>query len=195
MAEDVYAFSIRKSIPWRGSQQGFSNLYHYQVAVPTEGALNVFLTKLKDLEAPVHSTAVTFEEGRAWGPVNEDGRGGRMVSVVDFSGTGSATPATSMYKECAFLLQWPLGRYGTRNRPQFLRKWIHSNYLFGKATTVQDGSSSLGSMPTELGTYEAAVRDLLPVPPGPTYRLISASGHTADQAAVMKPYLEHRQFG
>lgn len=195
MPDNIWAFSVRKSIPWRGLQQGFSNLYHYEVDAPSVGNLDNILTALKALEAPVHATDVTFIEGRAWGPVNAQGRGGDMTSIVAFSGAGTATPDTTFYKECAYLIKWPLGRYGSRNRPQWLRKWIHSHSVLGQSSTMKDGSTSLGAIFAPLSTYATGVRVLTPTGGGTTYDLTSASGHVPISAAQLHAYLEHHQFG
>ena len=196
MAEaGVYAFSIRKSTNWRGGLQGFGNVYHYRVEAPSEGLLNSFLAALKAAEVPIHSTAVNFVEGRAWGPVQSNGRGGRMEAVTAFSGTGSTGVTTGFYKEFAYLFQWPLGRYGSRNRPQFLRKWIHSCGSVLGTSTGLDGTTNILPALANANTYIAAVRSITPVGGGPTYDLMSASEHIPTGPGVLYPYLEHHQFG
>ena len=191
----VYAFSVRKTILWRGRTQGFSNLYHYDVEAPTESLLTAFLTTLKAAEVPVHSTVVTFAEGRSWGPVQSNGRGGRMEAVTSFSGTGSATDSTSQYREAAYLIYWPLGRYGSKNRPQFLRKWIHTCSQIDSTGGFLKGDTAHGATPAAITTYINAVRTVTPVGGGATYDLMSASGHVPISAGVFYPYLEHHQFG
>jgi hypothetical protein len=191
----VYAFSIRKSVSWRGNPQGFSNLYHYNLPSPTVAELNAMLTALKNAERPVHDASVTFSEGRAWGPVNANGRGGRMEAVVVFGDAGTKSAGTTFYKELAYLIYWPLGRYGSRNRPQFLRKWIHSQSTGLSAFTGIDGSADIGGATTPAVNYIAAVRNVTPVGGGPTYDLMSASQHIPTGAGQLYKYLEHRQFG
>lgn len=191
----VYAFSIRKSMNWRGKTQGFSNLYHYNVESPTEALLLAFIDALKAAEVPVHSTNVTFVEGRSWGPVQSNGRGGRMEAVKALSGTGSASPSTTMYREAAYLVYWALGRYGSKNRPQFIRKWLHCNTLFTLSGNFQDGNTAHGGAPAPITTYIAAVRSVTPVGGGATYDLMTASQHVPISSGQLYTYLEHHQFG
>lgn len=191
----VYAFSIRKQLTWRGRTQSFSNLYHYNMPSPTEAELNAMLTALKNAEKPVHSTVVSFVEGRAWGPVNANGRGGRMEAVVTFTDAGTALDNNTLYRECAFLVTWALGRYGSKNRPQFLRKWLHCNSLHGLSSTFLSGSTAHGGQPAAITTYIAAVRNVTPVGGGPTYELMSASQHVPIATGKLYDYLEHHQFG
>lgn len=191
----MYAFSIRKQVTWRGNLQGFSNLYHYNVVSPTESLLQAFLTTLRDAERPVHDPAVSFIEGRAWGPVNPNGSGGRMEAVVNFNVVGTKTAGSAIYKECAYLFYWPLGRYGSRNRPQFLRKWIHSQTTGLSATAGVDGSTDIGGATTPALNYISAVRTVTPVGGGATYDLSSASGHQPISAGQLFKFLEHHQYG
>lgn len=191
----VYAFSIRKSRLWRGKTQGFSNLYHYDMVTPSVADLEAVLDALKAAETPVHASTVTFVEGRSWGPVNSNGRGGRMEAVKAFTGNGGATSTANMYREAAFLLSWPLGRYGSKNRPQFLRKWLHSDFMAQGGTSGLDGNTALGAITTPLSTYAAAVRTLTGAGIAAPLALIPASNHPTIGAAVLFPFLEHRQFG
>ena len=194
-ATGIYAFSIRKTTTWRNATQGFSNLYHYFLTNPTTTDLDNTLIALKDAERPVHDNTVNFIEGRAWGPVNADGSGGAMLSVQTFTQAGTKTTGTPFYKECAYLIKWPLGRYGTRNRPQFLRKWLHSQSTGLTATAGIDGSTDLGAATTALNTYEAAVSTLAVTGIGSPLQLQSASGHVPTGPATHFKYLEHRQYG
>ena len=190
-----WAYSIRKSTSWRGKTQSFSNLYHYDVSGFSTGDHQNVLTALKAAEVPVHSTAVNFVEGRAWGPVDSQGRGGSMVDGVIFSGTGSATQDLSIYKELAILCTWALGRYGSRNRPQFMRKWLHTMSLFGGTNPPINGATAAASTPAAITTYMAAVRVLTPTGGGTAVNLMTPSGHFPLGAGAMYPYLEHHQFG
>lgn len=191
----IYAFSIRKSTPWRGITQGFSNLYHYDMATPSVADLEAVLDALKAAEVPVHANSVPFVEGRAWGPVNPDGSGGRMEAVKLFTGTGSAVATGTWYREFAFLIKWPLGRYGSKNRPQWLRKWVHSMSLLGGSSSITDGTTNMGPIFAPLTTYAAAVRTLTGPGIVAPLALISASNHATTGPGQLHPYLEHRQFG
>lgn len=191
----IYAFSTRKAVLWRGQLQGFSNLYHYSVEVADFDDLNEILRRLKAVEVPVHATNVSFLEGRAWGPVNSLGKGGRMEAVEVFTGTGSVGPDTGYYRELAFLCTWALGRYGTKNRPQFIRKWIHSQSYLGVATAERDGTTIISATPAALTTYMTAVTSLTGGALPHAFDLKTASDHLPIAAGKMYPFLEHREFG
>jgi hypothetical protein len=196
MASNFFAFYIEKSTPWRGETQHFGNLYHYGLTTdePSTTMLEDMINTLKAAEVPVHSTDVKFEVARSWGPVNPDGKGGSMRVVKPLTGTGSASPTTDFYKELAFLVTFPLGRYGSRNRPQFLRKWIHACSYHGLALAERSGNTKFSTIPTPLTTYGNAVKAIPMGTGGAPTSLASPKDHLADQV-VIYPYLEHRQFG
>lgn len=191
----VYAFSIRKTRAWRGKTQGISNVYHYFLTTPTTAALENVLTALATAEKPIHATSVNYVEGRAWGPVTPSGSGGRMEAVVTLTGTGSATATANMYLECALLIVWPLGRYGAKNRPQFMRKWLHTCSLAAATGSDLTGNGTLNPLSTAGTTYRDAVTNLTPTGGGPSLPMQTASGHTPISPGFLYQYLEHRQFG
>lgn len=191
----IYAFSIRKSRGWRGQNQGFSNLYHYSIAAPTEQGLGEILDKLKALEAAVHDTGASFVEGRAWGPVQPNGRGGRMEAVKVFTGAGALSENSLLYKETALLLYWPLGRYGSKNRPQFIRKWLHSLNTALTSVAGENGNTDLGTASSTLNTYMAGVQQLVPVVGQTPLDLKTASGHIPIGNGQLYKFREHRQYG
>lgn len=193
-----FVFSINKSISWRGVDQGFGNRYIYELPTdePSLTVLENMVDTLVNAEKPVHGSAVAFRVGRVWGPVGPNGRGGtmRVVRPLTASGTGGVS-TSGWYKEFSFLCVWPLGRYGEKNRPQFLRKWIHPNTSLGLAQNYWDGSTQIPSPPGALGTYMTAVRTIPYGSGGPPLSLASPKGHFADAGGYVYPYLEHRQYG
>jgi hypothetical protein len=120
-----------------------------------------------------------------------------MVSSLDWSFHPGTNPmaGTSYYREAAMLVQWYLGRYGTRNRRQFMRKWIHP---FGGSivpATVVDGTTKFASVPSDFQVYMDRVTSLDPPSAGlGPYQLCTKEGRSGG-AATLYPYLEHRQFG
>jgi hypothetical protein len=191
----VFAVSITKSAQWRGQQEEFSNVYHL---LTTPGQLfpdAEIIAELERLEKLVHSTEVTFRTGRTWGPTDLGPAESVTREIVDLSGAGSQTPGSSVYRECAVLVQWPLGRYGSRNRPQYLRKWLHT---FGAALGYPpDGSTPISSPPlptSSLGQYMAEVTVVNPSGLTDDFELCTADGRTPIAAAAPYPYFEHRQF-
>lgn len=117
-----------------------------------------------------------------------------MRVVRPLTGTGSASATTGFYRECAFLVTFPLGRYGSKNRPQFLRKWIHSFGALGIPSTEMQGDIKISTIPPPLITYGNAVKSLTLGAGGPPVSLASPRDHLADTVKVYD-YLEHRQLG
>lgn len=196
MADFFYHFYIEKSVPWRGETQHFGNLYTYPLNTdaPSETVIEQMIDTLKAAEVPVHTTEVKFEVGRCWGPVGPDGKGGLMRVVRPLSGTGSNLADTTFYKELAFLVQFPLGRYGSKNRPQFLRKWLHTCSPLSISSAAKSGGVDMGTPPPQLTTYANAIKSIPMGTGGPPVSLASPRDHLADTVQVYK-YLEHRQFG
>jgi hypothetical protein len=193
-----FSFYIGKNTGWRGDTQGMGNLYNLELPSdqPSEQALLSMVNQLVAAERPVHATTVNFDIARVWGPINPGGGGGSMRLVADLTGTGNVTPSANWYKELAFLNVWPLGRYGSKNRPQFLRKWIHSQASLGINATALDGSTQITTMPAGMATYRAAVSNITYGSGGPIAPLGSPRGHNTDNTnSYTYPYLEHRQLG
>lgn len=190
----VFGVSITKEIDWRGSQEQFSNVYHYSTdPAETFDDLGV-IAEIERLEKLIFSDDVVFVTGRTWGPTDEGPLASVTREIVDLSGVGNAPRTSSMYKECAILITWPLGRYGTRNRPQFLRKWLHTDNPHGY---VLNGAQPLAGQPTAgtpLREYMDGITRLDNPGLGWQYELCTASGREFQGEPVAYPYLEHRQF-
>ena len=186
----TFGFAIKKKRTWRGRTVYFSNVYHFSNLNDTIDFAAALLT-LRDIERPMFSSEVTFVQGRAWGPTGEGQAASVTKSIVDWSVAGTGTNDASLYKETALLIQWPLGRYGSRNHPQFLRKWLHT----GNAQSYPlDGSGAKASDSAPMIAY----KDALGAPPVGS-QLASAilsteTGRVAQSGGVWYPYLEHRQY-
>lgn len=190
--------SITKATSWRGETQEFSNVYHYNGLVPTEEDVPAILASLRDVEKPLHGSNVNFVRGALWGPTEQGKAASKMIDTVkwDFQ-TGSGGAATNAYyKEAAILIQWYLGRYGTRNRKQYLRKWIHPVNSSIVSVSMVTGDAKWGTTPAAIAAYITAVTQFTPsgAPSAGSYQLGTREGRPAG-AGVLYPYLEHRQFG
>lgn len=189
----VFAVSITKDLLWRGNRQPFSNVYHY-VTEPGELFEDVMvIDKLVAAEKLIHATSVNFLTGRSWGPTENGPTASKMREVKALTGTGALTPSTNFYPELAMMIYWPLGRYGVRNHPQYLRKWIHGMRSGG---LPMDGTRYVGTTPPEIQQYIDSVRLISLVSPFPSYNLSTWNGeHEAGTNGALYPYLEHRQLG
>jgi hypothetical protein len=170
-----------------------SNVYHFH-ADPLQAFLdNDAINEVVAAERAIHSTAVEFISARTWGPTDQGPVASVTREIVDLDGVGSLT-AGIVYKELAWLFVWPLGRYGTKNRPQYLRKWIRpqtTSFMSGgefsgsdeiAVATRQQLVDLYAGVVTEVGTTEA-------------YDLCTESDRLPIGPPTMFPYLEHRQLG
>jgi hypothetical protein len=178
---------------WRGQKQEFSNVYHL-ATVPAQTFLDEgVIDEVVRLEKTIHSTAVTFVRGRTWGPTES---GDPLVSVTrtikDVTGAGAAADSTGMYMEAAILVTWPLGRYGSKNRPQYLRKWYHTRSALGHNT---DGSGLLGTPSLALKDFVLSITSVKVGAATDGYEMVTAKGREPISAGVLYKYLEHRQLG
>jgi len=193
------AVSITKRVTWRGEPQEFSNVYHYNRAtMPTEGSeAQAIINRLMTVERNVHSTDVTFVRGRLWGPTGIGVAASKMIEVVNFASTaGLVTADPTFYREWSFLLTFPLGRYGTKNRPQFLRKWMHTCVPLGISGNDRSGSTTLSVTPTGMITFMGDIRSLvLTGQPETPLNLCNETGRVTIGGGSVYPFLEHRQFG
>lgn len=190
----VFGVSITKRIAWRGGQEEFSNVYHYHTSEGQTFPDDAVIDELVRLEKLIFASNTTFTLARTWGPTDQGPVASVTRTIRDLTGPGSATAHASAYRECAILVSWPLGRYGTRNRPQFLRKYLHTSASHGYDVT---GASALPSQPavtTPLGEYIAGVRVLNPAGFVGGLDLATAGDRINTGPGLAYPYLEHRQF-
>lgn len=187
----VFAVSITKRMTWRGQNQEFSNVYHYKTGVGTPFDDALAVADIVAAEKACHTTDITFQVARTWGPTDGSQAASVTREIIDLTGTGVRTPLATFYKELAILVVWPLGRYGSRNRPQFLRKWLHLGDQAGISTTNWSSGSVTATANTVVTNYINAVDS---VGPGP-YDICAKGGEEPISAGSMYPYLEHRQLG
>lgn len=183
-----FAFAVTKRITWRGQPQEFSNVYHFDIADPGSFNFEDRLLQLRTQEVVLHAANVNFVQGRAWGPTNQGQAASTTRAIVDWSNiVGAAASNTSFYRELAFMIYWPLGRYGSKNRPQFLRKWLHLCTPFGIGGSTLTGSDPITTTPAEITTYIANISQM--------GGFCGPNGHTPISSGKLYPYLEHRQLG
>lgn len=136
----IYAVSVTKSIQWRGVEEFFSNVYHYNTGTNNlQGDLENLLSAVVGVDKAVHGGSVAYKEGRVWGPTDQ-GQAASVTRVIqDLSGFGSlAGTGGDIYKESTVVVQWYLGRLGAGGRKVWLRKFFHCMKL------PANGSGSLG---------------------------------------------------
>ena len=191
----VFAVTITKSTPWRGTSQEFSNQYHYRTDPGQTFDDQAVIDALVAAEKPVHSSFATFVKARTWGPTDQGQAASVTREIVDLSGSGTATATSGWYRELAMLVVWPMGRYGSKNRPQYLRKWLHTMSNLGASSSAwAQGSDPITTPPAAIMTYIGAVETISQGVNG-VVQLTNAQDRGSRGAGYLYPYLEHHQLG
>jgi hypothetical protein len=187
---------VTKTIPWRNGPQEFSNVYHFKTALSEPFDDNELINKIVLQEKTFHSSNVTFKVARTWGPTDGTQQQSVTRTIKDLTGTGELTPGTNWYRELAFLVVWPLGRYGSKNRPQFLRKWYHTDNAMAVAASVLTGATAI-PLPAN-NALATAIPKITNNNAGfllGDFKLSTAEGREPVGPGSMYKWLEHRQLG
>lgn len=195
-----YGISIEKTVLFRGVQQPFANVYHYEAPdLPVTDTTNITaaVDQLVAIEKTMHASTVTFTRGRCWNTGSGTQAGNQMRVDKNLSGVGAGSPIVEMDRERALLLRWPAG-INTRGKPVYLRKWYHLCGVFSTLSfsagmhgnTLPLGAANQAVMEgkgDELATLEVAAT-------GPM-ELCAQTGRQRTGDAECHPYLEHHQLG
>lgn len=191
----IVAFSITKRFAFQAiGDERFSNIYHYDIDPVTGEEAERFINFLQDAETPVHSTEVTFVEGRAW-TVGGTPQENETLAIVDLTGTGSAEDDPAMYRECTWNVSWKTARENILDRPVYLRKYLHS---CSQMTATPDEGVSGGYLPQLADTNDALRTYAEQVAPlnvgGVEYPLTAPSGRRPTEPAEIDGYLDHHEL-
>lgn len=190
-----YGVAITKHVSFRGVNQDFSNVYHYNGPALNASSAAQLAADIKALEVPWHSTDVTFNYYRVWSSGASAGSN-NMINQGPLSGTGSSTTNTSMDRERAILVRFAAG-FDSRGKPVFLRKWFHScggahGVGFAAAALQQTAEIPSGNRTT----FETQAANFLSVTSSSNvYNLVAESGRAGGTPVVAHRYLEHHQLG
>ncbi len=186
--------SIVKTVLFRGVQQEFSNVYHYELLGAQTGPWEALLDEMKASEINFHSSDVTFKRGAVWSAGGTPAQNA-MLFQKTFTGLGGQTTNASHDRERAVLVRWPAG-IDSRGKPVYLRKWYHScgacaNVSFS-AGMMQNTAALSTAERTTIANAAAAFDEV-----GATeaWQLCSASGRRTSAPVEAHKYLEHHQLG
>jgi hypothetical protein len=187
----TFGFSTTKEILWRDGKTPISNVYHFTGAGLAAGNVGEILTDLVNAEKAIHSSDVEFVTGRIWGPTGQGAQVSDTIEIRDLAGFGAGSSNAGWYNELAVLVYWNLGRYGSKNRPQFLRKWLRiCRQPTGVVGNWGNGRTEQLAMPAEVQSYITAVQNA-----GTDATLSTEDGKTPLGGGNMYRFLEHRQIG
>jgi hypothetical protein len=141
-----YQVSITFRAPWKGLQEEWSNVFHYNIDFSQgsetdwdELADNV-ITQLR----PLHSPQVTVVRARVNGPTNAGKAANVMKLVKDVNLAGTGSVGGVIPPELAVIAEVYVGR-GPRGGKQFLRKYLHS-HAFPSGTGNADKGNSVAAL-------------------------------------------------
>jgi hypothetical protein len=194
-----YGVSILKNTLFRGVQQEFANVYHYEcpgIALTADTDQENLLDQLVTLEKTWHATDVNFVRGRVWN--TGSGSPGTNLMRIDklLSGAGALAPIAGLDKERAILVRWPAG-LNSRNRPVYLRKWYHTNAApVGTVIGTTIMENEVGFTDPDIADLAAIFDNLdqLTVNTTPC-DLCAQSGREITGGPEPHKYLEHHQLG
>lgn len=186
--------SVVKKVLFRGVQQEFSNVYHYNLAGAQTGPFEAMLDEVKATEVTFHSSDVTFVRGAVWSSGGSPAQN-QMLFQKDFTGTGNQSLNTSQDRERAVLVQWPAG-LDSRGKPVYLRKWYHSCGGFaGQAFAATHLQNTVQLQQVTRDAIAAAADAMTNIGVAEAWELVAESGRVITGDVFCHPWLEHHQLG
>jgi hypothetical protein len=187
--------AIKKSVSFRGVEQEFSNVYHYELLGALTGPYESLMNEVVENERFLHSSDVSFRTGQVWsaGGTKEENV---MVFQAGLTGVGNQDPQLSQDRERAVLVRWRAG-LDSRNKPVYLRKWFHAcgriaNVQLWAAGVLQN---TVKISPADRDTIESAASAFNEIGITEAWQFCSASGRRIEGMPDCHDYLEHHQLG
>lgn len=193
-----YGVAITKSANWRGAEEEFSNVYHYDInPAPDEDKAAALINAIVAQEKTTHTNLVLFKRARLFGPTDQGPAANKMIAVVDLLGTGTYVVDGPIPYEMSVVCQIYIGR-GPAGGKRFIRKYYHT---CGLAGITAGGHPQLGNAALPSGAKVNAstcLQNLKSITvEGDTMELCTPDGThiPADGGDVLTlPYLHVRQF-
>lgn len=160
-----YQVTIRKQGPYQNqTNESWANIYHYRTAdtepdtVPTQSLAD----EIWSLEQNIVANSITAIEAYVNGPTDGTQQENKFQAVYDLTGTGEQPDDPVVSAELCVLFYWTLGRYGKRNAPQFLRKYLRLCGRGGGLTDAQIGvrDAIAGSEPSAFAAYQGNIAQI-----------------------------------
>jgi hypothetical protein len=186
--------SVVKTVLFRGIQQEFSNVYHYELLGAQTGPWEALLDEVKASEVAFHSSDVTFKRGSVWSAGGTP-EANTMLFQKTLTGTGNQAANTLLDRERAVLIRWPAG-FDSRGKPVYLRKWYHSCGSFqGIAFSSGHMQNTLAITTADRATMANAVAAMDEVGVTEAWQICSSTGRRKTAPPECHKYLEHHQLG
>lgn len=192
-----FGVAITKKVTWRGGDEQFSNVYHYDMGASlTVAEADALANAVVAAEKPAFGTNVTYLQARIFGPTDQGQAANNMIDILDLTGNGSQAGGSDMPFELCLVVENYIGR-GPHGHKQFLRKYLHickvgSGDVGGPSygnTTITGNMSSIGV------AYWNRIKQV--TSSSNQHKLCSKNGKLYDNVSdspVVLPYLHVRQF-
>lgn len=194
------AVAIEKGISWRGHEERFANVYHYDIGALSsliDSDASSLVDNLVALEKPVHGSGVSFRTARVW-ETGQGAVGNETLLIKDLTGTGTMTSqSTQIYRELCVVVVLETNRNTSTGRKIYLRKFIHADTLNSANSAAAIGQSPLtAGNKTPYVTYGNGIRTV-GVGGLPNAAVLEAPGGqnlASDAPVTVLDYLRVRQF-
>lgn len=190
-----YGVAITKRVSFRGVNQEFTNVYHYNGATLTVANGDALAAALKAIEVGLHSSDVTFVRYKVWTSGGTPSQN-NMLTQGALSGTGSQAGVSDFDRERAILVRFRAGN-DSRGHPVYLRKWYHSCGGCAGYTPSAAALQQTAQIPQANRDAIVAAADdvLLMTVGGNPYNLVAESGRAGGTPVECHAWLEHHQLG
>jgi hypothetical protein len=187
--------SITKSTLFRGVQQEFSNVYHFELETAVTAPGQELVDEVTAFEKSFHGNSVNFLRGNVWSAGGSAGQN-HMLHQQTLGGVGGQS-AADIDRERAVLVQWPAG-FDSRGRPVYMRKWYHNlSVAFGGVNINSAGflSQTQAFTDAQRDQIGAKVAEVENIGSLPSWQLCSKSGRDFTGPPRAHKWLEHHQLG
>jgi hypothetical protein len=137
----ILGVSITKSCNWRGIEEEFSNVYHFDTTVETTS--DEVINGVVNAERQIYGDNVKFVKGQAWGPADGTQLQSQMLLQKPLTGFGALVTGAKTAQELTAVVSWDTGRVNTRGGRIFLRKYAHVGRIDTSLEDVAKGNTAL----------------------------------------------------
>jgi hypothetical protein len=188
----IIGVSITKETTWRGKQEQFSNVYHFDTSVDTTS--DQVIDSVVSTERTIHSPNVKFVNAKAFGPTDGTKEQNVMLADRPLNLTGTADTSGSTAQELAAVVQWDTGRKNTRGGRIFLRKYLHVGALAIGQDEASKGNTPMNAQQlTKFQTFGKTVQNAVGVNAAPICDAKGRKLPLSTEPQVL-PHLHTRQF-
>jgi hypothetical protein len=188
----ILGVSVTKQTSWRGIQEQFSNVYHYDAAVDVTS--KQVADSVVNNEKGLFGASVAFKNVKVWGPADGTKEQSQMLLQEDLTGNGSGAAGSQTAKELSAVVSWDTGRVNSRGGRIFLRKYLHLGNIQGTDEAAAKGNTTLPQADiSSIEAYGSLSKNVVGVS-GASICDKKGRKLPPNTPAVVLPHLHTRQF-